>query len=222
MTKAVIFDMDGVLIDSYEAHFQSWVELGQETGITYTRENFAWAFGRTSRECIATFWPKTLTTQQIRELDDRKELLYRNIIAAHLPIMDGILKLIDDLSAAGFKLAVGSSGPPENVWLTVEKLGRKHAFGAVITGMDVKHGKPHPEVFLTAAARLGVSNHHAAVIEDATAGITAALAAGQTAIGLVSTGRFHDQLNEAHLIVDTIPELSPDRIAKLIDSRSKR
>ncbi len=220
MSKAVIFDMDGVLIDSYEAHFESWATLAGETGVTFTREHFARAFGRTTRECLAAYWPP-LTPEKIIEFDERKELLYRTIIAAHLPIMDGILKLIDDLSAAGFKLAVGSSGPPENVWLTVEKLGRKHAFGAVITGNDVKIGKPHPEVFLTAAARLGVKPEHCAVIEDAPAGITAALAGNMTAIGLASTGRTHEQLKNAHLTVDTIPQLSPDRIGRLIDSRNR-
>lgn len=222
MTKAVIFDMDGVLIDSYEAHLQSWIDLGRETGVTFTREHFTWAFGRTSRETVSRYWGADLPAEKVREMDDRKELLYRQIIADSLPVMPGILTLIDDLLAAGFKLAVGSSGPPENVWLTVDKLGRKHGFGAVITGMDVKVGKPHPEVFLTAAARLGVKPEHCAVIEDATAGITAALAGNMSAIGLCSTGRTHDQLKEAHLIVDRIDELSPSRIAKLIDTRSAR
>ncbi len=220
MSKAVIFDMDGVLIDSYEAHFTSWEQLGKETRVAFTRQHFAAAFGRTTRECLAAYWPP-LTPEKIQELDERKELLFRNAIAVHLPIMRGILKLIDDLSTAGFKLAIGSSGPPENVWLTVDNLGRKHAFGAVVTGSDVKIGKPHPEVFLTAAARLGVKPEHCAVIEDAAAGISAALAGNMAAIGLVSTGRTHAQLKEAHLIVDTIAELSPDRIAKLIDSRSR-
>jgi beta-phosphoglucomutase len=220
MSKSVIFDMDGVLIDSYEAHLQSWVALGEENGVTITREQFAKAFGRTTRESLSIFWGQTLPPDKVRELDDRKELLFRQIIADELPLMPGVVGLIDQLLADGFRLAVGSSGPPENVWLAVEKIGRKHGFSAVVTGSDVKVGKPDPEVFLTCAKRLGMNPRHCAVVEDATAGITAALAADMAAIGMASTGRTHDQLKAAHLIVDRFDELSPARIGRLIEARN--
>jgi len=219
MNKAVLFDMDGVLIDSYEAHFQSWVDLGKETATAFSRDDFKWAFGRTSRETVAKYWGANLDDAKIRKLDDRKEALYRDIIADHLPIMPGVLALIDALQAAGFKMAVGSSGPPENVHLTVDKLGRKDKFGAVITGMDVKHGKPNPEVFLVAAKRLGVAPEQCVVIEDAPAGIAAARAGNMSAVGLVSTGRTREELADAHLIVGELAELSPKRLAELIDRR---
>lgn len=216
MPQALIFDMDGVLIDSYEAHYQSWVDLATETGKTFSREDFNWAFGRTSRETVPRYFGAHLDDAGIRKLDDRKEELFREIIAGNLPLMEGVLGFIDALHAAGFKLAVGSSGPPENVFLTMDGLGRKHLFGAVITGRDVKVGKPNPEVFLTAAARLGVEPNQCAVIEDAPAGIAAALAAGMTAIGLTSTGRTREQLKDAHLIVAKLTDLTPARVSEAI------
>ena len=217
--RAVIFDMDGVLIDSFDAHFESWVMLAHEIGGSYPREAFDTDFGRTSREIIAHRWGdlgEPLTDARIAEMDDRKEALFRDIIAAKLPVMPGAPELIASLVDAGFSLAVGSSGPPENVHLTVDGLGASQ-FGAVVTGMDVSRGKPDPEVFLSAAAKLGVPPAQCAVVEDAAPGVAAANAAGMVSIGLVSTGRKREQLNEADWTVDRLDELSPDAIARRIE-----
>ncbi len=219
MSYGVIFDMDGVLIDSYDAHFQSWKDLADEEGKPFTREMFTWAFGRTSRECAEKYWPEA-DEQKIKALDARKEVLFREIIADAFPLMQGAGELIDALHGAGFKIAIGSSGPPENVNLTLSKIDRPHCFQGVVTGMDVVRGKPEPEVFLTAAEKLGLPTHRCAVIEDAAAGVTAALRAKMTAIGYASTGRTHDQLSEAHIVVDALAELSPDRIKQLIDEHA--
>ncbi len=219
MTPAVIFDMDGVLIDSYEAHFQSWIDLARETGKKFNREDFTWAFGRTSRETVVKYWGSDLSPERVAQLDDRKEELYRVIIADKLPVMPGVMALMDDLHRNGFKMAVGSSGPPENVYVTVDQLGRSR-FDAIVTGKDVKKGKPNPEVFLTAAKKLGLEPNHCAVIEDAPAGIAAAKAAGMVAIGMTSTGRTRTELVAADVIVGTLTELNADKIRGLIESRS--
>ena len=219
MSYGLIFDMDGVLIDSYDSHFQSWKDLADEEGKTFSREQFTWAFGRTSRECAEKYWPEA-DAKRVAELDARKEELFRNIIADAFPLMKGAHELIEALSEAGFKIAIGSSGPPENVNLTLSKINRPHCFHGVVTGMDVTKGKPEPEVFLTAAKKLGLPPVRCAVIEDAPAGVTAALRAGMTAIGFASTGRTHEELSEAHVVVDALGELSPKRIKDLIDSRS--
>lgn len=218
MTPAVIFDMDGVLIDSYEAHFQSWIDLARETGKKFNREDFTWAFGRTSRETVVKYWGSDLSPERVAQLDDRKEELYRVIIADKLPVMPGVMALMDDLHRNGFMMAVGSSGPPENVYVTVDQLGRSR-FDAIVTGKDVKKGKPNPEVFLTAAKKLGLEPNHCAVIEDAPAGIAAAKAAGMVAIGLTSTGRTRTELVAADVIVGTLTELNADKIRGLIESR---
>lgn len=220
MTPAVIFDMDGVLIDSYEAHFQSWIDLAGETGKKFTREDFTWAFGRTSRETVVKYWGGDLAPDRVAQLDDRKEELYRVIIADKLSVMPGVLALMDGLHRSGFKLAVGSSGPPENVFVTVDRLGRSR-FDAIVTGKDVTHGKPNPEVFLTAAKKLGLPPENCAVIEDAPAGIAAARAAGMIAIGLTSTGRTRAELAAADVVVGTLAELGAETIRGLIRARGK-
>src|SRR5438477_309992 len=120
---AVIFDMDGVLVDSYRAHWQSWQFMADELGKGLTEEQFVSTFGRTSREIIAEHWgADTLTPVEIAEFDKKKEALYREIVARDFPAMDGAVELIKDLHAAGFRLAVGSSGPPENVALIAARV----------------------------------------------------------------------------------------------------
>ena len=215
-----IFDMDGVLIDSYRAHFESWRMIAAEEGLNITEPQFAKTFGRTSREIIAALWgERTCDEAEIRELDRRKEAAFRELIREDFPIMPGAVELLDQLHADGFLLAIRSSGPPENVALTLERLGRRSLFSAVVTGMDVTRGKPDPQVFLLAAERLGLPPERCAVVEDAPAGIEAAHAAGAKAVGLASTGRTHQDLAAADLVVDHLHELSPALLRTLISPR---
>jgi beta-phosphoglucomutase len=213
----VIFDMDGVLIDSYHAHYTSWLIMAERDGLSFSEEEFARTFGRTSREIIAHFWGEgRYTDAEMAELDDRKEAAFREIIARDFPVMPGAVSLLQDLRAAGFKLAVGSSGPPENVDLAVERLGAAPLFDAIVTARDVTRGKPDPEVFLTAASRLGIPPGRCAVVEDAPLGVAAANAAGASSIGLASTGRTPESLAAAKLVIRSLDELSPEVVWGLL------
>lgn len=220
MTYAVIFDIDGVLVDSYRSHFESWRRLGRELRHDVTEAEFAASFGRTSREIIRLWWGQALgddlTEARIAELDERKEALYRDALREGFPAMDGAVALIDDLHAAGFKLAVGSSGPPENVELSLSLLGRADRFATRVTGADVTRGKPDPQVFLLAAQRLTVEPHRCAVIEDAPAGIAAANAAGMCSIGLTGTTD-RAALGRADHVVESLRLVSPQKISDWIE-----
>jgi len=237
---AVIFDMDGVLVDTYHAHYRSWMAVAEAEGFPFDEEEFARTFGQTSREIIAQCWgarrkgtvpfslrenrdsppdTRSLSDEEIAALDDRKEAAFREILAEDFPAMPGVGELLDALHRAGFKLAVGSSGPPENVSLVVERLPGGSLFSATVDGMDVTRGKPDPQVFLVAAERLGVPPARCAVVEDAPAGVRAAHAAGMAAVALVSTGRTRESLGAADLVVDSLGELSPGRIRALLGRR---
>jgi len=218
MRRAVIFDIDGVLADSWDAHFRSWRDVLREHGLDMSEADFARTFGRTSREIIRSFWGDRVDDDAARNIDDRKEALYRDLVREAFPAMDGAVALIDALRAADFALGVGSSGPPENVVLSLDGLGRRDAFAAVVTGRDVTRGKPDPEVFQLAAERLGVPPACCAVIEDAPAGIRAAHAAGTAPVALIGTAPREALLEAgARLAVESLRELTPDVLARLID-----
>jgi beta-phosphoglucomutase len=212
---AVIFDVDGVLTDSYLPHFRSWVRMFGEQGIEFTEDAFRRTFGRTNRDILTTLYPGQLSDEQLRDWGERKEQLYRDIISHEFEPMPGAIELIDGLHAAGFKLAVGSSGPPENIRLTLEKMGRADKIDAAVTGADVTRGKPDPQVFLLAAERLGVLPAQYAVIEDAPQGIEAANRAGMASIALTGTAT-NDELAHARLVVENLGALSPQRIVEVI------
>lgn len=215
--RAVIFDMDGVLVDSYSAHFAAWQRLGAQLGRSITEAEFASVFGRRNREIIQRFWGDLVPEGDVAAWSDRKESMYREILLKDFPAMDGVGELLDALKAAGFALAIGSSGPPENIEAVLDGLGRQRFFDAVTGGLEVAHGKPDPEVFLLTARKLGLPPHRCAVIEDSVHGLEAARRAGAVPIALAGTAP-HDRLAEwADLVADSLRELSPRRIADLID-----
>jgi len=222
--SAVIFDMDGVLVDSYHAHFKSWQTMAAEAGLSLTEAEFAAQFGRTNPEIIAVYWGEDRhSDEEIAAMADRKEEVFREILRADFPAMAGVGELLRSLDEAGFALAVGSSGPPENIELVLGELEARSLFRAVVTARDVTRGKPDPQVFLIAAERLGIPPRRCAVVEDAPAGIAAAKAAGMTGIGLASTGHTRESLAAAALVVDSLAELSPERVGDLIaENRSWR
>ncbi len=212
----VIFDVDGVLLDSYRMHFECWMSLAEEDGIVITESEFRSLFGRRGREIAREVWGPEFSEQQIVSIHRRKQALYRESLQRNLPAMDGAVQLIDGLVEAGLVLAVGSSAPPANVEMTLERLGRRQAFSAIVTGSDVTRGKPDPRVFLLAAQRMGLEPSHCAVIEDAPVGIEAAVTGGMTAIALLGTAPA-DRFTQAHLVVNSLHQLSPKRIADLIE-----
>ena len=217
--SGVIFDMDGVLVDSYRAHFRSWQRLADEAGVAITEQQFAATFGRTTREIILHLWPGRFAGEDIGQWDEMKEAAYRDILRTDFPAMDGAEELVAALHEEGFAMAIGSSGPPENVALVMACLDGAEHIAATVDGTQVIRGKPDPMVFLTAAKKLGLAPAACAVVEDAPAGVEAARRAGMTAIGLTGTARRERLAERAHLVVDSLRELSPDRIADLIGKR---
>jgi beta-phosphoglucomutase len=218
MLEAVIFDMDGVLIDSFRAHFESWRALAREHGLEMTEARFRETFGRTSREIVRHFWGNAVeSNDEIDRLDRRKEALYRDLVSRDFPVMDGAVELLDDLHGEGIALAIGSSGPPENIDLALDMLGRRALFGAVVTGMQVTRGKPDPQVFELAADRLEVRPSRCVVVEDAPAGVEAAHRAGMKAVALLSTGRTEDDLRTVgpDLTVSSLRAVSVHRLRSL-------
>jgi beta-phosphoglucomutase len=211
----VIFDLDGVLVDSYQMHYECWRSIAEEYSRRVTQKKFDSLFGRRGRDIVRQIWGSDLSDEQVTSIHKRKQALYRESLQAHFPAMDGAPELIDALVGAGFVLAIGSSAPRENIEMSLKGLGRENSFKAMVSGSEVTRGKPDPQVFQVAAQRLGVKPSHCAVIEDAPAGIAAAVAGGMTAIALSGTASA-ERLTEAHLVVTSLRQLTPQRIVDLI------
>lgn len=210
--------MDGVLVDSYRPHLRSWSLLAAEAGKRVTEEQFAATFGRTSREILRDQFG-VIDEREVRRMDDRKEELYRGLIRGRVPAMPGALELIRALHSDGFRLGLGSSGPPENVTLVCDELELRRFLSAIVTGADVHRGKPDPEVFLLTASRMGVEPASCAVVEDAPVGIKAARRAGMRSVGLVGT-QPAEALAEADRVVQRLDELTPGTVRELLGRRT--
>ncbi len=217
-TIGVIFDMDGVLVDSYRAHFASWRQVARQHGLEMTEQQFAATFGRTSREIIRQLWPGRFDDGQVTKLDQDKEAAYRDILRRDFPAMRGAGELLALLHAAGVRMAIGSSGPMENVQLTKERLPNGQRISAIVHGGEVNHGKPDPEVFLTAAKKLQLPPSQCAVVEDARVGLEAARCAGMAAIGLVGTATRQQLQPLADLVIDSLSDLSPQIVRHMVNT----
>jgi beta-phosphoglucomutase len=182
-----IFDHDGVLVDTLEYHQRAWLELGRRTGLPLTPEFIRETFGMTNPSIFRRLLGEAPDAAAVREYSDLKEACYREAVREQLALMAGARELLDALTAAGVRLAIGSSSVRPNLDLTVEACGLAGRFAAIASLEDIERGKPDPQVFLVAAARAGVEPSRAVVFEDATFGIQAAKAAGMRAVGVTTT-----------------------------------
>lgn len=208
----VIFDMDGVLVDSAEAHRRAWQQLGDEVGTPFSTALFQQTFGQRNASIIPV-WLGTsgITSARLEELAERKEDLYRTFVRqGAVRIYPGVSMLLVNLRNLGARVAIASSGPRENVSLLIDVIGVRYAVDALVASEDVSEGKPHPEVFVKAARRLNVDPGRCAVIEDSVHGIEAAKRGGMLAVAvLTSTARTALQAAGADIIVHDVAALNP-------------
>ncbi|MFX1379180.1 MAG: HAD family hydrolase [Promethearchaeota archaeon] len=215
----VIFDMDGVLADTGPIHYESWVKMAAEIGVEFTREIFNETFGQQSPTITRKLVGPELEEVLVEKWANLKEQYYREMIREKLKPLPGAIRIIKDLKSAGFKLAIGSSGPPENVELLLSQLKIKPFFDTIITADDVNKGKPEPEVFLHAAKNLNIKPENCVVIEDAPVGIKAAKRAGMMSIALTTTHN-KQQLFGAQIIIKDLTEINIEDIKSLFDKNN--
>ena len=213
--KAVIWDMDGVLADTAPFHLSAWQKVFQERGVKFTKEDFRHSFGRRNDAIIRKTLGKETSQEEIDAISGKKEASFRRRIGRNLKPLPGVIKLITSLEEHGFKMALASSAPIENIQLLSTGLGIENRFQAIISDKDVTQGKPNPQGFLLAAQRLGVEPRNCIVIEDAVAGVAAAKRAGMHCLAITNTHP-RESLAEADLIVDTLEGVSINDIEGLL------
>lgn len=211
---AVIFDMDGVLVLSGPAHWIAWCDVARAHGIALTREQFLGFNGMTNQDICERLWGTRATPAFVAAIADTKERAYRAAVEADVPLAPGCRELLATLRGHALRLAVGTSGPKENVDLILDRGGIRPFFGGVVHAGLVQRGKPAPDIFLRAAELLGVPPAACVVVEDAPTGIQAALAAGMRVVGL-GTNHALDELRDvgAHVV---LPDLAVVTIAHVL------
>ena len=186
--RAFIFDMDGTIVDNMGFHTDSWLAFFARRGKQYDPDAFfretAGAQGRVIlRERLGAAIPD----EEIAVLAQEKDALYREMYAPHREAIDGFEELVDEARTRGILLAVATSAPPPNIVFTLDELDLRRHFDTVVGAADVKQGKPHPDVFLKAAEKLGVDPEDCIVFEDAPMGVEAACRAGMRAVVITTT-----------------------------------
>jgi len=211
MIKAVIFDSDGVLVDTEEVNTQAFLEISKKFGIELTPEELKEHQGLTSKEFLRRVLERRKRNEDseilAKEKSDRVQELLKQ---TEIPVFEGVRELIKHLKERGVKVAVATSASQERADLTFQVTGLNKEMDAIITGSEIVHSKPNPEIFLMVAQKLNVEPHNAIVIEDATAGVEAAKNAGMFCIGKDNhTGQ---DLTKADLVVETLKDIDVDQL----------
>jgi len=211
--QAVIWDLDGVIIDSADEHRRAWQRLAREEGIVMTDADFWATFGKRNDDIFASLWDN-LSPEQVKALSDRKEMYFRELIRESASPLPGAIELMRGLHDAGFAQALASSTPVENIQLISDVLGLNRYLSVLVSGETVARGKPAPDIFLKAAAELHIHPTVCLVIEDAVAGVEAAHAAGMRCIA-VAGNRDLPGLRKAELMVKDLTEVDVEHIQQL-------
>ncbi|KIO75841.1 haloacid dehalogenase [Pedobacter lusitanus] len=212
---AVIFDMDGVICHTNPYHSLAFREFFATRNLTPTDEDFAaHMFGKSNSYILSHFLNRPISGQELLQMEDEKESLFRKIYAPHIEPITGIIEFITDLKHNGVKLGVATSAPYANLDLILSEVPIRKELGSVMASEDVKKHKPDPEVYLTSAKNLGVSPDQCLVFEDSFSGISAALNAGMRVVGVLSSHSI-EELPKCNLYINNYTELSYNKIKTL-------
>ena len=217
MLRAVIFDWDGVVVDSSAHHERSWEILATKRGLPLPPDHFKRGFGKKNNVIIPDLgW--TADPTEVDALAHEKEEIYRAMVREKgIEPLPGVRELLAGLREKGIPCAIASSTERANLDLPLDLMGLRDFFQVIVSGEEVIHGKPDPAVFLVAAKRLGIVPADCVVIEDALVGIEAAKRAGMAVLAVATTNPL-EALGSADAAIGSMAEVTPDRLSALAGS----
>jgi beta-phosphoglucomutase len=214
--RAVLWDLDGTLVDSAEHHWIAWRDVMAQEGHPVTHGAFTSSFGHRNDAILRGLLGHDISDEEVERIGGAKEALYRRFVKERgLGALPGALGWIERLQKEGWRQAVASSAPAANIVAAVAAIGVASFFDALVSADEVGAGKPDPAVFLAAAARLGVPPARCVVVEDAPSGLEGARRAGMRSIGVLSP---HHTALVADLVVGSLDDLPPEAFVTLIES----
>jgi HAD superfamily hydrolase (TIGR01509 family) len=215
--RAVLWDMDGTLIDSEEFHWISWRDTMANEDRAITHEQFLSSFGQRNDSILSRWLGAAATPERIERIGNAKEELYRHLVRKNgISPLPGVASWVHRLHKEGWLQAIASAAPRPNIEVVLEALGAAHCFQGIASAEDVHRGKPDPEVYLTAASRVGIPPKRCIVVEDAAAGIEGARRAGMRNIGISHNGK----RLAADVVVQSLELLDSDAFEKLLPGNS--
>jgi len=216
---AILFDWDGVVIDSREQHASSWDRLAERKNLPLPDGHFEKGFGMRNESIIPDVLGWATDPAEVAALAFEKEETYRELVReVGIEPLPGVREFLKILKASGIPTAVGSSTPRSNIDCSLEITGIADYFGGIVAAEDVSNGKPDPEVFLNGAKLLGFDPKSCIVLEDAQVGIDAARAGGMHVIG-VATTHPAESLKDVDAVVHRLDELSIEKLASIVENR---
>ena len=213
--EAVIFDLDGTLIDNNAYHIEAFRAFYDKIGKPFTIEEYKQHInGRVNREIFNYVFNTTLSPEQSEAYSNENEALYRELYAEHIKLVNGLIGFLKELEEAKIPKAIATSGIMSNINFMFEHVPIKNYFYSVIDSTQITQGKPHPEIFLKAAISVNAVPSNCIAFEDSVAGIYSAKAAGMKVIALTTTHTAED-MKEADLIIEDYTEISLTKLREL-------
>ena len=213
-SKAVLWDMDGTLVNSEELHWISWRNTMAKECVVITREQFLSTFGQRNDSIVPAWLGCAATAERIGRIAEAKEELYRHLVRrVGVAPEPGVATWLDRLQNHGWQQAIASAAPRANIDAVLEALSAEHFFQSIVSAEDVHRGKPDPEVYVLAASRVGVPAERCIVVEDAGAGIEGARRAGMRSVGVSHKGK---DLHAADVVVESLEQLEPGAFDRLL------
>ena len=201
--KAILWDMDGVISDSYSLHFAAWREVFAKRSIELTKRDFTHLFGARNDLIIGSVTGRELPERDVRSLVQEKEEAFRHKATGRIKPLPGVVRLLNTLRKGNFRLGLVSSAPRENIDLTLSELELAGTFNCIVSGHEVSEGKPSPQIYLLAAERLQATANDCVVIEDSPLGVKAAKSAGMKCLAVINS-HHRENLREADAVVDSL------------------
>jgi beta-phosphoglucomutase len=206
--KALIFDMDGVLIDNHAYHLAAWIEFCKRYDIIITPEEFkSKMFGGSNRNLMEKVFGRALEETELASKAHEKETIYRDMHAPDIEAIRGVKEFIAAARSAGYMTAVATAAPSENLHFTLEMTGMQELFDVKFDDSHVAHSKPDPEVYLKVASQLGLKPENCLVFEDSLTGIQAAQSAGMLVIG-VATSLSPEELSHTWKVIHDFTQIT--------------
>lgn len=216
--KAIIFDMDGTMIDNMMIHHRAWHRKLNSLGLEMSLEEVMEKVHGVNTEILERLFGDRFTPEERVQISREKEAAYREIYRPELKLIPGLTDFLQELAASDLQMAVASAAPPENVDFVMDNLSLRHHFPVILHSDSVENGKPHPEIYQKTAKRLGVLPSECVVFEDSPVGATAAARAGCSVVVVTTT---HEKAEFAHIpqvkgFIDDFSKMSIARLRALV------